>query len=470
MSDNNQQNGERAPAKRTILSEFKTRLIGRPVDGAKKSPTFAFSINEKNEVSITVYSNIEGDRGNGLIKGKGDIGVLFMVTTLIRAAIATNGPFRRVIKHEDHVFMRGQRSERPMWIFDLIIQRDSGDSDVRLILKSYNRPDLEFYFRPTDYHRLYDGEGRELNSKEIADSYAIGYCEMLEDLASDLLNDYQIRLYAETTQKTVEGRQPSMVWGSIANNPRGTVFTNVEADQHINKGMIAAKIDPPTFYMFCELMGQAVTAPPGWRRGIKNYGHQKSQGGGRGEKVHETTLCVGKNEEGVIYIAVLDQDKSRPNLQFILDSHRRFAVLDGNEQPLARSRVTSLMAASYKKVFGRAVAKHLNAHYTPPDPSTWQNNQQGGNRQGGWNNNRGNGGGNGGGQRNGNWNNNNQGGGQQRSQGNWNNNRQQGGGNTQYQGGSQQGSGGGSQYNEPQQPAVPPRNDAPPAFDESIPF
>jgi len=216
-------------------------------------------------------------------------------------------------------------------------------------------------------------------------------------------------------------------------------------------------------------MGQAVTAPPGWRRGIKNYGHQRGNNGQRGEKVHETTLCVGKNEEGVIYIAVLDQDKSRPNLQFILDSHRRFNVLDENDQPLARARVTSLMAASYKRVFGRAVAKHLNAHYTPPDPSTWQNNnQQGGQRQGGWNNNRQQGGG--GGQRQGNWNNNNQGGGQQRSQGNWNNNRQQGGGNTQYQGGSQQGSGGGSQYNEPQQPSVPPRNDAPPAFDESIPF
>lgn len=469
MSDN-----EQKPAQRNILSEFKTRLIGRPVDGAKKAPTFAFTINDKNDVSIKAYSNIEGDRGNGQISGRGDISVLFMITALVRAAVSCKGAFKRTVKHEDHSFIRGQRSERPMWQFDLDIVRDAGDADVRLVLRSYNRADLEFFFRPSDYHRIVDGEGRELSNAELSDGYALGWCEMVENLAADLLKDYQVRFYTETEQRTVENRPPSLVFGSIANNPRATVFTNIEADQHNNKGMIAGKIDAPVFYAYCQLLGQAVSAPAGWRRGIKNYGNGPKQQNGRwGEKVHETTMVVGKNEQGVIYIAVLDQDRSRPNLQFMLQSHRRYMLLDENGNAMTPDRVSALMAISYKAVLERSVAKHLNSNYVQPDTSQWTNNRQQGGGGGNWNNRQQ--GGQQGGQRN--WNNNNnQGGGQQRNwnNGNGNNNRgqgnnQYGNGNNQHQGGGQQHSGG-NPNGEVQQPQVLSRDSAPVAFDESIPF
>lgn len=461
MSDN-----EQKPALRNILSEYKTRLIGRPVDGAKKAPTFAFTINDKNDVSIKAYSNIEGDRGNGMISGRGDISVLFMITALVRAAVSCKGAFKRTVKHEDHSFIRGQRSERPMWQFDLMVVRDAGDADVRLVLKSYNRADLEFFFRPSDYHRIVDGNGQELSTAELADGYALGWCEMVEDLASDLLKDYQVRFYTETNQPTVEGRPPSLVFGSIANNPRATVFTNIEADQHHNKGMIPGKIDAPVFYTYCQLIGQAVSAPAGWRRGIKNYGNGPKQQNGRwGEKVHETTMVVGKNEEGVIYIAVLDQDRSRPNLQFALAPHRRYTVLDENGNVMTADRASALMAIAYKGVLERSVAKHLNSNYVQPDTSQWTGNRQGG------------GGGQQGGQRQWGNNNNQQGGGQRQWNNNNNNNRNQGNNNSQYQGGgNNQRQDGGSQHSggnpnsEVQQPQVLSRASAPVAFDESIPF
>lgn len=466
MSDNEQ----RTPAVRNILSEFKTRLIGRPVDGAKRAPTFSFTINEKNDVTIKAYSNIENDRGNGIISGRGDVTVLYMITALVRAAVATKTGFKRTVKHEDHAFIRGQRSERPMWQFDLDVVRDAGDNDVRLVLRSYNRADLEFFFRPSDYHRIVDGEGHELSTSELSDAYAIGWCEMVEDLATDLLKDFQMRLYTETDRPTVENRPPSMVFGSIANNPRVTVFTNIENDQHNNKGMIAGKIDAPIFYSFCQLLGQAVSAPPNWRRGIKNYGNgQQQQNGRRGEKVHETTLVVGKDEKGVIYTAVLDQDRNRPNLQFALQPHRRYTVLDENGNVLDASRSSALMAVAFKNALPRVIAKHLNQHYVAPDPSQWQNNnnnRQGGNtqwgqRQGGNNNN---------GNNNRNWNNN--------SGGGNNNNRGNGGGNGQQSGGGQssQRQDGGSSHSggnpngEVQQPQVLSRDSAPPAFDTDIPF
>lgn len=471
----NNQNGDRQPARRTILSEFKTRLIGRPVDGAKKSPTLAFVINDRNDVSLKAYSNIEGDRGNGMISGKGDITVLFMITTLIRAAVSTKGPFKRTIKHEDHVFMRGQRSDKPMWQFDLHIVRESGESDIKLVLSSYKRPDLEFYFRPTDYHHVVDGQGQQLSTAELCEGYALGYCEMMEKLAGDLLKDFQLRMYTETDQRCVEGRKPSLVLGSIANNPRFTVFTGIEADQHNNKGMIPGKIDAPVLYMFCELVGQAAQAQPGWRRGIKNFGQSRDNNGRRGEKMHESTLTVGKDDNGVVYIALLSQDRSRPNLQFFLDPHRRFQLMDEQGQPMSRNRTSALMAIVMKHVMGITVAKHLNANYTPPDPSTWQNGggnnygNRGGNG-GGYQNNRGNGGG-----------------------GNWNNNRGNGGGNNNYNrggnsGGNNYGGGnnnsnygnnnqqshGGNPNGEVQQPQVLSRDSGNggnmPAFDSDIPF
>lgn len=459
---------ERAPAVRNILSEYKTRLIGRPVDGAKKSPTFSFTINEKNDVTIKAYSNIEGDRGNGIISGRGDITVLYMITALVRAAVATKGPFKRTVKHEDHAFIRGQRSERPMWQFDLDVVRDAGDSDVRLVLRSYNRKDLDFYFRPSDYHHIVDGDGHELSTSELSDGYAIGWCEMVEDLATDLLKDFQLRLYTETDRPTIENRPPSLVFGSIANNPRATVFTNIEQDQHNNKGMIAGKIDAPIFYTFAQMIGQAVAAPAGWRRGIKNFGHGPQQNGRRGEKVHQSTMVVGKDEQGVIYLAVLDQDRNRPNLQFALQPHRRYVVLDEQGNQLDPSRSSALMATVFKVALPRVMAKHVNQNYVAPDPSTWQNNNNGGGgqRQGGqqWGNRQG-------GQ---------QGGGQQRQWGNNNNNQQRSGGGQQQQSNQsqqygnqpqqQQHSNGGNPNDVVQQPQVLSRESAPMAFDSDIPF
>lgn len=463
--------GDRQPGRRTILSEFKTRLIGRPVDGAKKSPTLAFVINDRNDVSLKAYSNIEGDRGNGMISGKGDITVLFMITTLIRAAVSSKGPFKRTIKHEDHIFMRGQRSEKPMWQFDLHVVRESGESDIKLVLSSFKRPDLEFYFRPTDYHRIVDGEGQELGTAELCEAFALGYCEMIEELAGDLLKDFQLRLYTTTDQRTVEGRPPSLVLGSIANNPRFTVFTNVENDQHNNKGMIPGKIDAPILYTFCELVGQAAMAAPGWRRGIKNYGQQRTNDGRRGEKTHESTLTVGKDENGLVYIALLSQDRSRPNLQFFLDPHRRFQLLDETGNVMGRNRTTALMAMVMQKVMAITVTKHLNANYTPPDPSQWQNGGNGG----GWNkggNSNGGGGWNKGGNSGG-WNKGGQSGGYNKG-GNGGGNYNNGGGNNNYNRGNDQ-QHGGNPNGEVQQPQVLSRdsgggNANVPAFDNDIPF
>lgn len=383
MSDQQPQSGGETPY-RTLLNEFKTRLIGDPAEGQKKSPTFSITINAKNQAQFVLYTNIEGDRGGGNVRAKATVHTVFLFLNTIKRAIAAPGAFSETFKNDDKVWMRDKWSERPMWIMDITIEREAGDNDIKLKVKTYNRPELVFYFRPSNFHQVVGGDGQLLSNRECADLYAEGYVEKVKSVMVPLLQDYQVRYYANPGKPTKDDSKSSLVVGSIANNPRLTVFTNVIGDED-NKGMIFGKIDTHTYYAMTQLLKKAADAQPGYRVGIKNFAPVERDKPW-GEKQQESTAIVGKDNGGMVYLAIKDAVPTRPIIQFQLNIEPTWSVLV-NGSAKSPQDISAEMARSDSELLTLAIGKHLVDHYTPPDMSQWAGKRNGNNQQRGNNGN-----------------------------------------------------------------------------------
>lgn len=374
-----------------LLSEFKTRLIGVPAPGASKEPNLGFTVNAKGYINLNVFTNIDGDRAKGKIQAKADPEMVMVLRELIKAAAAAKGGFKRTLVHTDIIpigydkeLNKPKMSEKPMEVMRLVIEKVAGDNDIRLVVKTYKRPDLEFPFRPMDWHRLVDNAtGEELPVGEIAALYAEGYADRLRDMViGSLPDDYQLRYYTKPDQETVDNKASNLIISSIANNPRVTLFGNVASDQHNDGGRIYGRIDFGTMWAFAAKLQTAYRLEPGRTIGWKNYGAGKDANGRRGERKHETTLVIGKDTNGVIFQALVSAEPGRPNIKFPFELGRTWSLLDENDQPMSADKVSILVAIASAPLIQTIVTRHLIANYTPPvwNPETERYEYHGTNR------------------------------------------------------------------------------------------
>lgn len=247
-------------------------------------------------------------------------------------------------------------------------------------------------------------------------------------------------LYADCP--TAQGKTSTLGWSVFEGNPRIEVRTNDPNDQDNNYGKITAAMAPMESGGLAVLIDQAIDAPNGWKRGIKNSNSYKPGSGERFETPqHVSDIVLGKDEEGVIWISVVEQ--GRPVIRFYFGPSKFHQFVNADGTPLSKAEVSILVARAYAKmlpvVLGNLIAidavnKSENPEEQKPYDKEAQQRGQGFQRGGGFN--RGGGGGwqgNRGGGGGGNWNRGGGGGGWQGNRGggggggNWN----RGGGNQQ---------------------------------------
>lgn len=180
----------------------------------------------------------------------------------------------------------------------------------------------------------------------------------------NLLQEYKLRLVAEPLEGAMEfngrRREPQLALSVYDNQPRFTVYTNVEGDKQ--NGRIEGNMDTFTFFAVMQALREVIADPehPGFA--VENKGHFFSKENGRSEKpgVKSRTI-LGRNERGEIFMAVVANN--RPKAQFIFKPTEYHTFINKDGTPTALSKVSELFASGYVKLMEKAVVSVLQTDF-----------------------------------------------------------------------------------------------------------
>lgn len=167
--------------------------------------------------------------------------------------------------------------------------------------------------------------------------------------------------------------------------PRIYVYTNQDADQGNNNGRIDANIDMNVALTFLKLIEKAANTPMGQAYesvGIQNLAYVWKQKQRSEKPMQQSTMVVGREPDGRVYMSLLHFNKERPRIKFYFgfsQFHKFVGMQEGQE---ARAEYSSLIALQYAESV-RTQLLALERKYAIPSAQPQGGNNSGGN--GGWN-------------------------------------------------------------------------------------
>lgn len=186
-------------------------------------------------------------------------------------------------------------------------------------------------------------------------------------------DEYKLRLQADPVNGS--RKKPTLAISVRKNQPTIEVRTGVDGDK--DYGRIMGKLDTPTFFAIVpaiERMCDPAT-PNDSKLVVKNMGVKFSQGGQRDVKL-DTQLIIGKDRDGIVYIAVTSWERERPIIKFAFRPSEMHEWFDGAGNKLSPADVSLLYAQSWAKIFAGLTPHVLYNEYEEPPPR--DDNRQGG--------------------------------------------------------------------------------------------
>lgn len=180
-------------------------------------------------------------------------------------------------------------------------------------------------------------------------------------------------------------KKSSLMYGLFSNNPRITVYTNDPADQGNEYGKITAKIDAMVFAAYIQLIKDAIAAPGEFSTKIENKNFTFFGGKRSDEPAVVSELMVGKDKEGVVWVAVMAKGRPKIKFPFGLTDFHRLIKSDGSEYTAAETSV--LAARAMVSIMENLMPVMIANNYVEPPkkdaPRGGGNYNNGGNRNGG---------------------------------------------------------------------------------------
>lgn len=134
-----------------------------------------------------------------------------------------------------------------------------------------------------------------------------------------------------------------LAWSIRDANPRISVYTNDPNDK-TDYGIISAPLNPETFFMFVSLFEKAClsNAPVGYK--IENYRGVYENDKLTDKKVHVSDLVFGKDNEGIMYLSVVANNRPKVKFVFTLSDYHKIVRSDG--ESISNSEMSVLLARS----------------------------------------------------------------------------------------------------------------------------
>lgn len=179
----------------------------------------------------------------------------------------------------------------------------------------------------------------------------------------NLLSEYKLRLVADPLEGAVQfngrSRQPQLSLSVYDNQPRFTVYTNVEGDKQ--DGRIEGNMDTYTFGAVMQAIREVARTDT---KGLvfQNKGHFFSKEKGRSEHpgVKSSTI-IGRNEKDEVFIGLVANN--RPKAMFVFKPTEYHSLLNKDGSPVSPAKVSELYALAYADLMEKAVIRILGDEF-----------------------------------------------------------------------------------------------------------
>ena len=171
-----------------IFSVMSNWMYADPVEGSKKRPNIRFGV-FGNVPRISVRTNVEGDLNYGRIDFNTDLATFSAAMNYaLRLANGDDVPQERKFVYQDD-FVAGKKLDKIIPITTLVIGREPTSERLymALISSQQNRPRIRFFFGPTKYHTILNGDGSPISPKEMSEAYATGFLKPAVELVHHIL-------------------------------------------------------------------------------------------------------------------------------------------------------------------------------------------------------------------------------------------------------------------------------------------
>lgn len=198
--------------------------------------------------------------------------------------------------------------------------------------------------------------------------------------------------------KNEAGKMCFMAVSLINNNPRLSIYTNIDGDK--DNGRIVGAFDTLGFGAFLELIKRAIESTTEVRWKIELMRPNFKAGGGRPDGyVTASEVWVGQDKDGMIWVCLTAYN--RPSVKCILTNNEYHKFVHSTGESFSPSEASKLWAKSYYNTLTGMLPAMQVAHFVEEKKRDGGNQRQGGGgggfqrggNGGGYNSNRGQGGG-----------------------------------------------------------------------------
>jgi hypothetical protein len=180
--------------KKTALEHRKLNLFAPTPGYPDKLATLIWGVFANNP-RLTVYTGDPSDNSEknayGRISANLDTPTFFAFIELLQRIAKSTVAVTRKIKNKNFVWENGKRAEFATNVSDLIVAKDS-DGTIWISVFAEDRPEVKFYMGPSDYHHLCNADNTPISKGEASELYALGYCNLLSNMVSNVLVDEYI--------------------------------------------------------------------------------------------------------------------------------------------------------------------------------------------------------------------------------------------------------------------------------------
>ena len=147
----------------------------------------------------------------------------------------------------------------------------------------------------------------------------------------------------------------SLHWGVRMGFPRITVIPEriEEGDNYIEK-IITAPFNVPTLHLLLEYMEEIVNGEKGQYKSIECRNVKYVNGERTSETFVQSTVIVGKDKDGIIFITLVSEGKKKVKFSILPDS-RWYRIYHNNTEVTDKAEIS--------RVFGRAYIKAVRQAY-----------------------------------------------------------------------------------------------------------
>lgn len=180
--------------KKNALDHRKLNLFTPCPAAPEKLATLIWGIFSNNP-RLTVYTGDPSDNseqnGYGRISANLDTPTFYAFIRLLEKVANSDKPMKDKIQNKNFAWINNQRAEHPTIVSNLWVGKET-DGQVWIGVFADGRPEIKFHILPSDYHSFYHGEtNTPFAAGEVSQLYALGYCDLLRNMVSDILvNDY----------------------------------------------------------------------------------------------------------------------------------------------------------------------------------------------------------------------------------------------------------------------------------------